>query len=82
VYAIAPATCALGSEQFNPMQCVMGTAAALVPHEDVLALVPMGRVVVFAQLLLPFAVSRGRALQPRSHFDLQLRPAVHTRRIP
>jgi hypothetical protein len=33
-------------------------------------------------LLLPFAVSRGRALQPRSHFDLQLRPAVHTRRIP
>ena len=64
------------------MQCVMGTAAALVPYEHVLARVPMGGVVVFAQLLLPFAVSRGHALQPRSHFDLQLRPDVHTRRIP
>jgi len=64
------------------MQCVMGTAAAVVPLEDVLALVPMGGVVVFGQLLLPFAVSRGRALQPRSHFEVQLRPAVHTRRIP
>jgi hypothetical protein len=49
----------------------MGTAVALVPLEDLLALVPMGNAVVFAQLLLPFAVSRGHALQPRSHFDLQ-----------
>ncbi len=62
----------------------MGTAVALVPLEDLLALVPMGNAVVFAHLLLllPFAVSRGHALQPRSHFDLQLRPAVHTRRTP
>lgn len=51
----------------------MGTAVALVPLEDVLALVPMGSAVVFAQLplLLPFAVGRGHVLQPRSHFDLQ-----------